>query len=68
MRDLRFLTVNELERFLVNLQHECKMLQSPHNDHTTKMMKQNQELIAAVEAEILERTLLGIKNEDGSSE
>lgn len=44
------------------------MLQSPHNDHTTKMMKQNQELIAAVEAEILERTLLGIKNEDGSSE
>ena len=64
MQDLRFLSVEELERFLRHLQLENADLESQVFIHEVEMMhiKDNKLFIEAVESEILERTLLGASN------
>ena len=68
--DLKYLTVADLEKFLENLQASIKDLES--NDvpvtrtrHQEKRLKEEKELVAEIESEILERTVLGYKPPGG---
>lgn len=70
MQDLRYLNVSDLERLLDNLATEAETLKNSRNTGTSlheQHVKANADLYNAVEAEILERTLLGAKTDDGVS-
>ena len=70
MRDLRFLSASDLDKFLVNLRQQNEQISAlpDLNRWQEETLKNNGLLIAAVEAELVERLVLQHIDEDGSSE
>lgn len=72
MLDLRYLTVNDLEKLKVNLEKDNLKFKDPNRPKSISMfeesqVKENEDLIAQIEHEIFERQVLGAKTDGGVS-
>ena len=68
MQDLKYLTVSDLEKYLVGLREEINRLEKilPCDySFEGKLLKEDKEIYDQVEHETLERTLLGAKTDGG---
>lgn len=66
--DLKYLTVDDLERFLVNLKASIEDLESKARQrYDDQRLKEEKALYAEIESEILERTVLGYKPPGGAT-
>ena len=68
MQDLKYLTIEDLERLSANLKQEIISVRiKAGGDFNSQLLKEDEELLAAVDAEILERTLLQYDTDGGVS-